>query len=99
MITFSGIHNDNGVEKKIRIYLDLDAIAPYTTDFYIGNKRLDAEIDQNICTIHNNDYVFVIEKFQNEIIIAAKEINNLFHCVFPCFCKQKFFVVSNREEV
>ncbi len=99
MITFSGIHNDNGVEKKIRIFIDLDAVTPYMTDFYINEKRFDVWIDKNTCTIQNNDYVFVIEKFKNEIIIAAKEINNFFHCMFPCFCKQKFFVVSNREEV
>lgn len=99
MIMFNGIYNNNGLEKKIRIYIDLNSVAPYITDFYIDSKRFDAKIDNNICTIQNNDYVYIVEKFQDEIIIAAKEIDNLFHCIFPCFCKQKFFVVSNKEEV
>lgn len=99
MITFNGIHNDNGVEKKVRIYIDLDAVVPYTTDFYIGNKRLDAKIENNICTIRNNDYIYVIERYQNEIIIVFKETNGFLHYIFPCFCRQKFFVVSNKEEV
>jgi hypothetical protein len=99
MITFNGIHNDNGVEKKIRIFLDLESITPYMTDFYIDDKRLDVKIEKNICTICNNDYIYDVKKFPNEIIVAAKEISNLFHCLFPCVCKQKFFVVSNKEEV
>ena len=99
MITFNGILNNNGTEKKMRIFLDLDAPTSYTTDFYIEDKRMDAKIDKNNCTICNDEYVYVVKKFHNEIIVAAKEISNSFHCMFPCFYKQKFFVVSNKEEV
>ncbi|XWV26379.1 putative orfan [Tupanvirus soda lake] len=99
MITFRGIFNDNGREKLIRIYLDLEATGPYTTDFYIDNIRTDARIDKNICKIQNVEYQYTIKNFQDEIILAAKEIDNLLHLIFPCFYKQKFFVVSNKEEV
>jgi hypothetical protein len=99
MITFNGIINDNGKENTVRIYLDFDSELPYTTDFYLGDTRLDAKIEKNVCYIKNTEYEYVIKKYQNEIIFAAKEINGFFHCLFPCFCKQKFFVLSNKEEV
>jgi hypothetical protein len=99
MISFNGILNDNGTETYIRIYLDTELLFPYTTDFFIDNTRISAIINKETCIIQNVEYKYVIKYFQNEIIIAAKEIQNIFHLICPCVYEPKFFVVTNKEEV
>ena len=99
MIGFDGILNDNGSEKLIRIYLDLEATTTYTTDFFVGNFWTSIIINKNTCILQNDQYQYIIKKFEDEIIMAAREIQNIFHCLLPCIYKQKFFVVSDKHEI
>ena len=99
MIGFDGILNDNGSEKLIRVYLDLAAATTYSTNFFVGNFLTSIIINKNTCVLHNDQYQYIIKKFEDEIIMAAREIQNIFHCLLPCIYKQKFFVVTDKCEV
>lgn len=110
MMEFSGILNDNGVEKNMSIYLDL-SIAPtsfldrlyidhtvnksYNTLVSIDHVQLDATIENDFCNISNSIYQYNIEYCADEIIVVAKEVTGIFHFLFPCIMRPKFFVVSN----
>jgi hypothetical protein len=99
MIGFNGILNDNGMEKYIRIYLDMAETFPYKTEICIDNTWTDAIINKETCLVQNVEYQYIIKQFQDEIIIAAKETQNIFHFFCPCIYEPKFFVVTNKEEV
>ena len=51
MTEFFGLLNDNGLESKFRIFIDLNAENEYITDFYMDNIRSDAKICGDQCTI------------------------------------------------
>lgn len=87
MKSFNGILNDNGIETKIRICLNLYAQEPYTTDLFIDNEHFDAKIDGNICTImlkkvYNGgmcsffDFIFDEETEEVRYELCAKNFSN-----------------------
>ena len=51
MTSFRGIFNDNGVETKFRIFIDLEKKGKYISDFFVNDVRSDVKIDGNKCTI------------------------------------------------
>ena len=53
MTEFFGLLNDNGVETKFRIFVDLkrQEDEEYVTDFYVDHTRSDAIIHGNECVI------------------------------------------------
>lgn len=99
MIAFNGLINDNGLETEIRIFFDLDINEPYETDIYFDNKQITALIDNNSIIIGDVEYEYYVRVYQNETLIVGKEIDGIFHCMFPCFNNKKFFVVTDRQEV
>jgi len=99
MSVFNGIINNNGWETKIRLYLDTTIPIPYITDLFIGDAITDAYINYDTCTLQNTQYEYCVKIYENEILIVGKEIGNFFHCLLPCFYRQKYFVMTNKEEV
>lgn len=99
MSLFHGIFNNNGYENTVSMYFDLNSNIPHITDFYVKKTRTDAIINGDTCMIDDVEYNFSIKNYNNEIIIAGKEINNILHWVLPCIYKPKFFVLSNKERV
>lgn len=99
MSVFNGILNDNGEEKKIRLFVDFETPTPYNTDFYVDEIYVNAIIEPAKINIQNKNYNYCIKKCDGEVIIAGKEEPSLFHWILPCVCKQIFFVLTNKQEV
>lgn len=99
MQIFNGILNDNGIERKIKLFLDDELFLPCTGDFYIEDIQTDANIDMNIITVQNIKYEYHIKKCDDEILIIGKEISSFLHKILYCLYKQKFFVLTNKDEV
>lgn len=99
MICFSGILNENGKEKPIKIYLDLDANEQYVTNLYIDNIKTEAHVTNNVCLINGSKYYFIVRDFHNEIIVAAQESIGIIHLLCSCVCSRNYFVVSNKDDI
>jgi len=92
---FNGIFNDNGHEKSMALCLQMDATQSYNAEVYLDRQPKYMRIEKDVCVLENVTYQYYIKKYSDEIIMAAKEISKFFHCLFPCFCRPRFFVVSN----
>ena len=105
---FSGIKNDFGTETKFMIYLDTDEnetkTAPYTTDYYYDNKRIDAIVDptQNQFTVGDVTYDYHFKTEGDEtLLVATEELDMLDNVITYLFCRTRpnFMLGTNKMEV
>jgi len=99
MTTFHGIMNQYGYKTKFIIYLELDNVNTYVTDYYSDDIELKVIVDDDGCTIGDTEYDLQVFNKNNEIFIIGKEKIGWLHWFTCHMIPQKFFVVSNHEEV
>lgn len=96
MICYSGIHNSNGCEQEIKIYID-ETNNEYVTDTFLEDVKLNTVVKDNCYVIDGIKYVTVQQEYADEKIIAGQEIAKFYHFICSCFCNRKYFVVSNKN--
>lgn len=107
MLVFNGILNNNGIEKKIRLFLKNSSLSEgdqeiYETDFFMEDIKSIAFVHPTTIVLSDSKYQIFFKKYEDEILLMGKETStfcDLFTCAFPCFHKPKFFVMTNKEEV
>ena len=95
---FSGILNENGIEKTLHIYLDLDLHYSYIPDAYIDYFEASIQINKKYIKINDIEYEYEIKFLENETLFVGKETFAPKHYLF-CFCRPNFFVLTNKQEV
>lgn len=93
MSYFYGVLNDHGLEKMVKLFLDL----PYTTEMVVGDETVPVVIDDETCSIDGTDYNYEIKSDNNETFIIGKEDTNIWHCCLPCFFHPKYFLLTNKN--
>ena len=99
MSYFHGILNDNGWEKRIKIFLDLNRIHPYITSLFIENTLLKARIEKDICELDGTEYEYQVkDDDDDEVLVIGKERNNCWLFCFPCFFYPRFFLLTDHNK-
>lgn len=100
MAEFNGIINYNGKKTDFSIYFNENETGNnYVAEFYSCGERLPITMDGDVWQIDSTRFDVTIEEDNDEVLIAGREIPNIFHYVCPCFVRPTFFVGSNRKIV
>jgi hypothetical protein len=100
MELFSGIYNDEGIEKDIYMYINVKEVISYQTDVQINGVKYTCLVRRNTIKINNKYYCFLITLQNDETILIGKRKTSFFRSImerlFPTIFKSVFFVVSNK---
>lgn len=98
MIEFNGVLNINGIEKKIIIFMQLDFDKPYITDGVLNEEKILVKVKANKMIIDGTIYIYQVIKQNDEILIAGKEEQDMFHMLIPCIFRPNFFVLTDKKK-
>lgn len=94
MISYVGILNTGSGQKKIRIYLDLNDKEMYFTEAYIGDKKFEAKIEGDICTVYGKK---ICNNFCSPLnFICGYDDKIIFHLTFTKYNDET--IVTGRED-
>lgn len=99
MHTYSGLYNNNGFVYRLKIHMNIEAIAPYETCCFLENECMSVTVNENKLSIGNIEYNYKLSNSGQEMIIVGSETPNFLHYIFSCFYRPIFFVLSNKQTV